>query len=294
MQNNTKKLIYSVLMMMVSAGSVSGQRADATARCQPDGAAVRVPELPEGSGVAVSRRHPGRIWAHNDSGQPVLIALNDRGAVVGRVRLTGVRVDNWEAIGVGACPSGSCVYLADIGDNGAKRKQVTVYRVPEPASLDETIPVQDAFHATYPGGAHDAEALLVMPTGDLLIVTKGEHDSIAMFRFPHDLRPGSTSLLERVGQPRDTGKSDGDLITDGAVSPNGRMIVLRTKRALLFYPAADLMAGNWREASRVDLKAIGEPQGEGVTFAGDTTLYLVGEGGGKSEGGTFARLSCTF
>jgi hypothetical protein len=31
-----------------------------------------------------------------------------------------------------------------------------------------------------------------------------------------------------------------------------------------------------------------------VTFASDTVLYLVGEGGGKSRPGTFARLSCTF
>ena len=54
------------------------------------------------------------------------------------------------------------------------------------------------------------------------------------------------------------------------------------------------MAGNWREAGRIDLGPLGEPQGEGVAFGDDRTLYLVGEGGGKSQPGTVARLSCTF
>ena len=30
------------------------------------------------------------------------------------------------------CGNGSCLYIADIGDNDAKRKEVTIYRVPEP------------------------------------------------------------------------------------------------------------------------------------------------------------------
>ena len=37
-----------------------------------------------------------------------------------------------------------------------------------------------------------------------------------------------------------------------------------------------------------------EPQGEGVAFADETTLYLVGEGGGKGRPGTLARMTCTF
>jgi hypothetical protein len=53
-------------------------------------------------------------------------------------------------------------------------------------------------------------------------------------------------------------------------------------------------SGTWRNETRVDLVNLREPQGEGVTFADDTTLVLVGEGGGKGRGGTFVRLTCTF
>jgi hypothetical protein len=38
----------------------------AAPQCQASGPIVRIPELPEGSGVAVSRSSPGRLWAHND------------------------------------------------------------------------------------------------------------------------------------------------------------------------------------------------------------------------------------
>ena len=54
------------------------------------------------------------------------------------------------------------------------------------------------------------------------------------------------------------------------------------------------MSGNWREAGRVSLKTLGEPQGEGIAFGDERTIYVVGEGGGKSRPGTFGRLTCTF
>ena len=53
---------------------------------------VPLRDLPEGSGVALSRRTPGLLWSHNDSGPPMLIALDASGAVKGRVTVAGARV----------------------------------------------------------------------------------------------------------------------------------------------------------------------------------------------------------
>jgi hypothetical protein len=116
------------------------------------------------------------------------------------------------------------LYLADIGDNDATRTRITVYRVPEPDIAAESVTVRDVFHATYPDGAHDAEALLITPQGALFVVTKGDTGPVALYRFPRDMRSGATVTLERVGQPRTPGKPDQhDRITDGAMSPNGPM-----------------------------------------------------------------------
>lgn len=69
-------------------------------------------------------------------------------------------------------------------------------------------------------------------------------------------------------------------------------MVLRTSQGLTFHQTAELITGNWREARSVDLKAVGEMQGEGVAIGADGTVYLAGEGGGKSRPGTFARFNC--
>jgi uncharacterized protein YjiK len=69
-------------------------------------------------------------------------------------------------------------------------------------------------------------------------------------------------------------------------------VALRTSDAILLYRAEDLMSGNWKEASRLSLKGLDEPQGEGIAFGDESTIYLVGEGGKKSQPGTFGRLTC--
>jgi hypothetical protein len=105
-------------------------------------------------------------------------------------------------------------------------------------------------------------------------------------------------VLERVGVSRPAGRDDGDeragaRVTDGAVSSRGDWVVLRSNDSLTFYRASDLLDGTWRAASTVEVKSLGEPQGEGVAFGSDDTLYLVGESGGRARGGTFAVLRCS-
>jgi len=282
------------------AGAVVSTSADqngagARPTCQIAGALVRVPELPEGSGLAASRRSPGRFWAHNDSGEPTLVALDSKGAVVGQLRLTGAAVSDWEAVAVGPCADGNCIYVGDIGDNKASRKEISIYRLPEPSDPSKAVERVDVLRARYPDGAHDAEALLVTPKGDILIVTKGETGPVGLYRLPSNAAPGAITTLQLVGKPRDSGTAGpAERITDGAVSPDGAWIALRTKTVLLLYRADDLLSGRWTEAGRRSLTDLAEPQGEGVAFGDDSTLYLVGEGGKKAQPGTFGRMNCSF
>lgn len=260
--------------------------------CRATGGVVPLADLPEASGIAASRRLPGIFWAHNDGG-PILFALDAQGSLKSRVRLTGVAVQDWEDIAVGPCPGGSCIYAADIGDNGAKRNRITVYRVAEPAASDRSTATPEVFHATYPDGPQDAETLLVTADARVFIVSKGETGPVALYRFPGPLRSGTTVQLERVGEALSAGKASGDnRITGGAASQDGRWVVLRTHDHLIVYRAADFVDGMREETMRVDLRDLKEPQGEGVALGADNMVYLVGEGGGKSRSGTFARFSC--
>jgi hypothetical protein len=264
--------------------------------CRAVGELVRLDDLPEASGVAASRRTPGIFWAHNDSGDPVIFALDLQGAIKSRVRVSGASVDDWEDIAVGPCPQGSCVYIADIGDNGGSRKHITVYRVAEAATSDAATSRVEAFQAAYPDGPHDAEALFVTRDSDIFLITKGDPGPVALYRFPRPLASGTTLQLQRIGDPIAGPNIEAkDRPTGADISPDGQWIAVRTTHRVAFYRTTDLIAGRWREAFRTDVSGLDEPRGEGVTFAGNDTLVLVGEGGALfKRSGTFARLACTW
>jgi hypothetical protein len=261
--------------------------------CKASGALMRLDGLSEASGLVASRATPGRLWSHNDSGTPEIIAIDAKGNITGRVSIAGARVEDWEALATAPCGKGNCLYVADIGDNDGKRRDISIYRVQEPAKAGGSVQVDNVVRASYPDGGQDAEALLAAPDGSLYIVTKGDTGDVALYRVPRDEGGKGTVKLERVGQPLTKGAPAADArITDGAISPDGQWVVLRTRTALVFYRAADFLKGNFRESKRIDLKSLGEAQGEAVAFGASNIIYVAGEGGGKSQPGTLAVLSC--
>jgi hypothetical protein len=243
---------------------------------------AKLPEIPETSGLAISRRNPGLLWSHNDSGNAaVLFALDAAGAVRGRVRVPRNTRD-WEDISAARCPQGDCLYIADIGDNGSERRQVTIYRVPEPApGAAETAP-PDVFNATYVDGPHNAEALFVVDA-DLFIVTKDR----AGFVYRATITPtGSRQLtFQRVGQ---LGIA---MVTDAETSRDGTYVVVRTIDDVVLFRTADLIRGTYTPSFRMRIDGLREPQGEGVALDGDM-LYLSSEGGRDGAAGWFMSLRC--
>ena len=287
-----KFMVVIMLLLAVMSPPRPSLAQSRAAACHPAGSITPLPGLSEASGLAASRRVAGRLWSHNDSGEPVLFALDAHGKIAGRVQVSGAKIQDWEAIAVGPCGSGSCLYVGDIGDNEAERDRITIYRVPEPEGASGPAKVDGVFHATYPDGRHDAETLLVGGDGRLYIVTKGETGPVALYRFPEPLQSGTSMRLERVGASASGERTGASRITDGTVSPDGQWVVLRTRTGLSYYRASELFAGQWRAVSRVELTGLKEPQGEGVALGPDNTVFLAGEGGGKSQPGTFARFTC--
>lgn len=262
-----------------------------TSACQPAGKIIPLAGLPEASGLAASLTTAGRLWSHNDSGKPEIVSLDTSGQVTGRVAVSGAAVVDWEAIAPARCGGRPCLFIGDIGDNNASRRNITIYRIADPAAGASSVRVDAVIRATYPDGAQDAEALLATPDGTLYIVTKGETGPVALYRLRETAGGDVTTQLERVGT---LGKGRAAArITDGAISPDGDVVLLRTRDALTFYRAADFLKGEFRAVRSVDLRSLREPQGEGVAFGPRGTVYLAGEGGGKSQAGTLAVLSCS-
>jgi hypothetical protein len=289
--------VLSVLAL-AAAPSVSAQSGPRVALL--DTASLAAPRLVEGSGVAPSSRVPGIFWTHNDSGdQPFLYATDSAGHDLGRVRVTGGHARDWEDLATGSCvvAPGRCLYVADIGDNAEHRPYVVLYRVPEPvpprgaADTLRTVAVLDSIVLRYPDRPHNAEALAVTATGEILLVTK------ELFRLPTIFRARAngpaTQELERVAVlPIRSSLAAGRLVTGAAVSPNDSLLVVRTYVSLHFFRLR-------RNAPLVPLGGRGgvtipfvEAQGEAVTFEAADRLVLISERG-TSARGSICRLRLT-
>ena len=83
----------------------------------------------------------------------MLFAIDAAGTLRGRFRVPIERWGDWEDLAVGRCPSGDCLYIADIGDNSFARRRVQIYRVPEPDPRDAQTASPDVFNVSYPDGA---------------------------------------------------------------------------------------------------------------------------------------------
>lgn len=102
----------------------------------------------EASGLAASRRHPGILYTHNDSGDgPKVYALNASDAsLVATFTVVAATNHDWEDIAVGPCDEGGdCIYIGDIGSGHDGQSARTIYRVKEPATLVNQILDLDSF-----------------------------------------------------------------------------------------------------------------------------------------------------
>ncbi len=149
-----------------------------------------------------SAKSPGTFFVVDDgTGADQIVAVRSDGSFVADVRVSGMSAENAEALAAGSCGdrAGRCFYVGDIGDNAMQRKQITIYRISEPAlSPAPGNPVHaDAWTYIYPDGPHDAEALMVADDGSLVVITKSAIDQRTRTVPPHRIyraAPGGGTL----------------------------------------------------------------------------------------------------
>lgn len=247
--------------------------------------------IKEASALVASRRWPGILWTLNDSGNtPTLYALDEEGRSRGTFRVEGASNEDWEALQLGpGRDGGQALYIGDIGDNDGRRRELTIYRVPEPQPVEPgprittgRTAAAEAFKIAYPSGARDAETLLVHPqTGEILLLTKEHLGRTAVYRVPVPLDGRRVNRMEKVGDV-DLAPHGGkaDLLTDGAVSADARRVMIRTYGSAFEYdvPPGAALATIWNQPPRASKMDDG-PQGESITYRADGSAVIsIGEG----------------
>jgi hypothetical protein len=254
----------------------------------------------ETSGVAPSRRLPGVFWTQNDAGDgPLIYASDTTGASLGTFRVSGARNRDWEDIALGTCGYRyTCLYLADTGDNKENEKTVAIYRVPEPSlpakhprCIEDTRPAE-SLRIRYPDGPHDVEAMWVAQNGDVHLVTKGRSGPIRHYRVPASAwgaeKTVTAELVERLPIPL---SSTEDLVTGAGLSPDGRIVAIRTySRIYFFFPSRDGTLETPSDPLACDVRRLG-PQGEAVGWLDRSWMVLTSERGLPT--GTIAVAECS-
>ncbi|GAA3985153.1 WD40 repeat domain-containing protein [Actinomadura viridis] len=252
-------------------GTGAGARAQRAAPDDEIAFTVSDPRITESSGLAVSRRHRGVTYTHNDSGGVAQIfALGPDGRTRAVLTLAGAGARDWEAMAMGRDEQGRpAIFVADIGDNlGGAWPYVTVYRVTEPERLRTRTLRATAFRFKYEDGPRNAETMMINPrTNRLYIASK--LFSAAVYEAPARLSTRGTNLLRKVGDAP-------AIATDGAFAPDGSGYAIRT------YFGARLYRVDAKGRPGRMLTSIGLPrqqQGESLTYSADGRSLLVGSEG---------------
>ncbi|MFF3754534.1 WD40 repeat domain-containing protein [Streptomyces sp. NPDC002018] len=232
---------------------------------------IKDPRIVESSGLAASRRHPGVYWTHNDSDDgPYVFAVDSRtGETVATITMEGVgEPRDVEAISLG--PDGN-VYVGDIGDNlNGTWDHVWIYRFPEPEQLKDMTVRATQFTVTYADGPRNAEALMVHPTtGRVYIASKNDNGG-GLYEGPARLSPSGSNVFRRI--------DDVPWVTDGAFSPDGTELVLRS-----YFSARGYVWKNGRLGADHAVSAPFQGQAESVTYTADGSALMFGSEGKGSE-----------
>lgn len=241
----------------------------AVAQTRPDPAVAFVvsdPRISEASGLAVSRRHPGIVYVHNDSGgTPKIFAIGPDGRTRATLTIAGAGARDWEALALGRDEAGRpALFAADIGDNlGGAWPHVTVYRVTEPARLGSRTLQATTFRLKYADGPRNAESLLINPVTGRLYVASKEFAG-GLYAAPARLRTDRVNVLRKIAKAP-------SMATDGAYAPDGRTFVIRTYFSAHVFSAPDRL-----------LRVVSLPnqtQGESIAFTADGRSLLAGSEG---------------
>ena len=245
--------------------------------------------IDELSGLAASRRYPGLLWGHNDSGDTARIfAINADGETVATVNFTGLEARDWEDMTF----AGGWIYVAEIGDNFEVNENIKIYRLHEPDlnpdKLGQDIDLKkgswETMTLSYPDGARNAETLAATPDGHLLIVSKNKKSS-NFYALKRPWSNGQVAVLDKIFENLDIGETGWltRLVTGGDLSPDGRELTIITYAQLYQFDLArpydfkSLQLKNPRVRDLPPLK-----QAESVCYSADGRRLWVSSEGKKA------------
>lgn len=253
------------------------------------------PRLEEASGLQPSLRFPGLYWSHNDGGHgPWLFAHTRTGETVAApVKLAGAQNIDWEDM---TMDDQGRLWVADVGNNNNKRRDMAIYVVDEPLTLD----FLEGWQATYPSADYAIGAPVTLPVikrlpvhypeqtafpppdnnydceavfwsqGKLYLMTKHRADRDTMLYRMDTYHEDRSNALTRLA----IFPIDGE-VTAADISPDGSQIAVLCYRKVLLFARPE-GSDNFLSGVRHERAFTGK-QAEAICFTQKETLLITNE-----------------
>ncbi len=272
-------MLLSVLLFQAIPGCGEKKKKGSMSKLVPSARIDRSAGL-EISGLAKSGRYPGLYWAVNDSGNPPFIVPFRRdGRVISSpakgILVKGARNIDWESL---ASDSSGNLYICDTGNNNDSRKELHIYRIPEPSPENRSTLKADKIRIRYPEDStvspdmlvHDCEAVFNYRS-KLYFLTKRRYDLATVLYRLDSLRYDRINTLTHLSRFEIDG-----YVTGADISPDQRCLAVLTYNALWLFH--DFSGENFFGGLKTRIPLENAGQIESVLFSGPDEVILVNEG----------------
>ena len=238
-------------------------------------------KLKENSGIAYSK--DSAAWFIEDGGnQDEIYKIDFKGNIVKELEVKNAKNEDWEDL---AKDDLGNLYIGDFGNNQNDRKNLVVYKLPDPekekgdkidaVSIKFNYPQQKEFPPPREKLLYDSEAFFYY-NQHLFIFTKSRANPFTantlIYRIPAE---EGTYDAEFLGVLKTCADWNSCRVTSADISPNGKTI------ALLSYGKLWLLTNiDWKDLSKSDSRQIDldvRTQLESVCFKDDNTLLFADE-----------------
>ncbi len=274
----TKKLLIGLLLLLSSLNPLGLWGQELLPAVRKSLGKASHPALNELSGIISSGIYPGKYLVHNDSGDEALIFLIDSLAKLNHeFRLAGVHARDVEDIAWVKIDGKNYLVLADIGDNQAKRQDISLYVFEEPVLRQklDTIPASAirSIRLQYPDKARDAEAIFVDPLDQqFYLISKRDFHSAVYTAAIFQEAKTSFRLHKVMELPF-------NFITAADMASDGSGILMKNLTQVYYWPRLaqePLPSALKKPYFKVAYSA--EPQGEAIAFdRADSSFVTISE-----------------
>lgn len=252
-------------------------------------------EINEASGLVALE---DSLYHINDSGNSAVLFRTDlQGRLKEKIKVKGVKVEDWEDLQLGPCGSERCFFIGDIGDNKRRRTSISMVALREKDVLaGGKVKPYFQIEMKYPDQPHNSEAFVVDAQGNIFLFTK--------VKAPFEMRGERTQIYRLLAKDYSVAREQQsvtlefwtdfsleNVVTGAGLSGDGKRLAVLSYSHLIELEFDSNKPSLMSHPVKFGITRVNQlPQPEAVAYFGDE-LIVTSEAFGDVDP-AFMKLSC--